>query len=96
MRKARVPVRVLLPAPLRRACGGHGETLVEGGTVRELIRNLQDRYPDLRGRLLDDDGEIRRFIRVFKNQVDTNSLRGGDTPVADGDEVTLVPAVLGG
>ena len=96
MREAPMPVRVLLCAPLRRACGGRSQALIEGETVRELIRNLQDLCPGLRGRLLDADGEIRRFIRVFKNREDTNALRGGDTPVADGDEVALVPASLGG
>jgi molybdopterin synthase sulfur carrier subunit len=89
-------VKIILPAALRRLCGGAREVFVQGATVQELIRNLQDQYPDLRGRLCGGGGEIREFIRIFKNSEDTHFLRGGDTPVEDGDEVELVPAVLGG
>lgn len=91
-----MPVKVLIPSQLRRLTNGLSETLLEGATVRDVVAELEKTFPNLRGRLFDAKGEIRRFVRIFKNNEDTTSLQGAATPVADGDEISIVPAVFGG
>lgn len=89
-------VRIILPPALRPLCGNAAEVTVRGGTTGELIRNLQEMHPGLRGRLCDDSGQVRPFLRVFKNGRDTRTLQGGATPVEPGDEIALIPAAVGG
>jgi sulfur-carrier protein len=87
---------VKLPTQLREAAGGQGAVTVEGTTVDEVLQALFDAHGELRDRLSDGDGGLRRFVNVY---VDGEDIRFGDglkTPVADGQEVQILPAVAGG
>ncbi len=89
-------VTVKIPTQLRAAAGGEGETQVEGATVREVLDALFDVHSDLRDRLSDDEGALRRFVNVYVAGEDIRFGQGLDTPVNDGDEVQILPAVAGG
>jgi MoaD family protein len=87
---------VWIPQVLRAAVGGEKQVELEGGTVRELVGALVTRYPSLRQQLLDDGGDLNRFVNVYVNGQDVRYLAGLDTPVTDRDEVRLLPAMAGG
>ncbi len=87
---------VKIPTQLRAAAGGDAEAVVEGATVQEVLESLFDRYGELRVRLADDDGSLRRFVNVYIAGEDIRFLEGLRTPVNDGAEVTILPAVAGG
>jgi MoaD family protein len=89
-------VTVKLPAQLRDAAGGATAKQVEGTTVGEALDALYAEHGDLRGRLSDDDGGLRRFVNVYLGGEDIRFLDGLDTPLSEGDEVTILPAVAGG
>jgi MoaD family protein len=89
-------VKIKLPTQLRDAAGGAAETMVEGSTVGEALEALYAEHGELRGRLADDGGGLRRFVNVFVAGEDIRFLDGLDTSVKDGDEVTILPAVAGG
>jgi sulfur-carrier protein len=89
-------VKVLIPTPLRRLTEYKQEVMYDGATVNEVVRKLENEFAPLRNKLFDQGGKIKKFIKVYVNGKDINELAGGETPVADGDEVTLVPAAFGG
>jgi molybdopterin synthase sulfur carrier subunit len=91
-----MPVMVRIPTPLRRITSGAGEVHADGKDVAELIDDLERRFPGLRERLVEESGELRRFINVYVNQEDVRFLSGTGTLLKDGDEVSLVPALAGG
>ena len=91
-----MPVLVKIPTQLRSSVGGIAEAEVDGATVQEVLDRLLDRYEDLRGRLYDDDGALRRFVNVYLAGEDIRFLQGLSTPVSDGAELTILPAVAGG
>ena len=88
-------VRVKIPTQLRAATGGEAEAEVAGATVGEVLEALYDRFDGLRDRIADGD-ELRRFVNVFLDGEDIRFLEGLQTPVSDGDELTILPAVAGG
>ncbi|HEV7527989.1 MAG TPA: ubiquitin-like small modifier protein 1 [Solirubrobacteraceae bacterium] len=89
-------VLVKIPTQLRAAAGGEAETQVDGTTVQEVLDGLFARHDELRSRLYDDDGGLRRFVNVYVAGEDIRFLDGLKTPVADGSELTILPAVAGG
>ena len=89
-------VTVKLPTQLRDAAGGAVAATVDGATVGEALGALYDRHGELRERMAGDDGELRRFVNVYLGGEDIRFLDGLATPVADGDELTVLPAVAGG
>ena len=89
-------VRVKIPTQLRTAAGGESELEVEGGTVGEVLDALFDRHGELRDRLSDGDGGLRRFVNVYVDGEDIRFTDGLETTVADGNEVQILPAVAGG
>ena len=89
-------VTVKLPTQLRDAAGGAAAASVEGATVGEALEALYSAHGELRSRLADDGGSLRRFVNVYLGGEDIRFLDGLDTPVGDGDEVTILPAVAGG
>jgi MoaD family protein len=89
-------VTVKLPAQLRDAAAGEAVAEVEGGTVGEALEALYARHGGLRERIADGEGGLRRFVNVYLRGEDIRFLDGLETPVADGDEVTILPAVAGG
>jgi sulfur-carrier protein len=88
-------VSVKIPTQLREATDGESTAEVDGETVGEVLDALYDRYGDLRNRIAEDGG-LRRFVNVYVGGEDIRFLDGLDTPVEDGDEVTILPAVAGG
>jgi molybdopterin synthase sulfur carrier subunit len=91
-----MPVLVKIPTQLRAAAGGEAETVLEGATVQEVLDGLFERFEELRTRMSDDDGSLRRFVNVYLAGEDIRFLDGLATPVADGAELTILPAVAGG
>jgi sulfur-carrier protein len=89
-------VLVKIPTQLRAAAGGEAETQVDGATVQEVLDRLYARHGELRERLSDEDGTLRRFVNVYVAGEDIRFLDGLQTPVADGAELTILPAVAGG
>lgn len=87
---------VRIPTVLRPAMGGQTTITVEGTTIGSVLDELTGAYPAVRGQLLNEDGTLHRFLNVYVNDDDVRYLGGLDAPVADGDEVTLLPAVAGG
>lgn len=87
---------VRIPTPLRKHTNDQAEVSGAGATLREVITDLESNYPGIQDRLLDDDGNLRRFINVFVRDEDVRFLDGLDTSVADSDVVSIVPAVAGG
>jgi MoaD family protein len=88
-------VTVKIPTQLRQATDGEATASVDGDTVGEVLDALYDRYGELRSRI-SEDGGLRRFVNVYVGGEDIRFLEGLDTPVDDGDEVTILPAVAGG
>jgi molybdopterin synthase sulfur carrier subunit len=88
-------VRVKIPTQLREATEGESIANVDGSTVGEVLDSLYTRYGELRSRIAEDGG-LRRFVNVYVGGEDFRFLDGLDTPVNDGDEVTILPAVAGG
>jgi sulfur-carrier protein len=89
-------VLVKIPTQLRPATGGEAEASVDGATVQEVLDGLFQRHEELRTRLADDDGSLRRFVNVYVAGEDIRFLDGLATAVSDGAEVTILPAVAGG
>jgi molybdopterin synthase sulfur carrier subunit len=88
-------VTVKIPTQLRAATDGEAAARVEGATVGEVLDALYERYGELRSRIAEDGG-LRRFVNVYVGDEDIRFLDGLETPVSDGDEVTILPAVAGG
>ncbi len=89
-------VAVRIPTVLRKFTNDERVVEVEPGTVGALIEQLDARYPGLRAQLLTDEGELHRFVNVYVNDEDARYLDKLETPVADGDTVSLLPSVAGG
>ncbi|MBI3625438.1 MAG: MoaD/ThiS family protein [Candidatus Rokubacteria bacterium] len=91
-----MPVLVRIPTPLRAVTKGAGEVRAKGDTVVDLIEDLERQYPGLRERLIEEGGEVRRFINIYVNEEDIRFLQGKKTALKDGDQVSIVPAIAGG
>ena len=91
-----MPVLVKLPTVLRAQADGQTAVTVDGPTVGAVFEQLIARYPGLRGNLLSDTGELHKFVNVYKDDDDIRFLDGLDTKVADGDVLSILPAVAGG
>jgi molybdopterin synthase sulfur carrier subunit len=89
-------VLVLIPTPLRRFTNGEARVAVVAATVGEALGQLEVRFPGIGERLLDDSGQIRRFVNVFVNGRNVREADGLETAVAPGDEVGIIPAMAGG
>lgn len=88
-------IEVRVPTILRTYTDGQKAVQGSGGTVAELFTDLEARYPGIRERLV-EGAELRRFINVYLNDEDVRFLDGISTQLADGDNVTILPAVAGG
>jgi molybdopterin synthase sulfur carrier subunit len=89
-------ISVRIPTPLRKHTDGQEVVEVDGTTAGEVLQNLAETHPGLRDKLFDDEGGLRRFVNVFANDEDIRFLDKLDTPVEDGDEMSVVPAIAGG
>ncbi len=89
-------VTVRIPTTLRPLSGGNSTVEVDGSTLREVLDALDAAHPGFRDRLFDDEGKQRRFVNLFVADDDVRYLQGMDTPVPDGETVSIIPAVAGG
>jgi molybdopterin synthase sulfur carrier subunit len=87
---------VRIPTPLRSLTKGAAEVQASGGTVADIITDLDRQFPGLRDRLIDESGALRRFINVYVNEEDIRFLDGDRTALKAGDQVSIVPAIAGG
>jgi len=90
-----VSITVRIPTPLRALTEGEDEVSVEGGNVAQVIDALEAAHPGLKDRLVDDKG-VRRFVNLYANDEDIRFLDGLETPLADGDTLSIIPAIAGG
>jgi molybdopterin synthase sulfur carrier subunit len=89
-------VLVRIPTPLRTLTKGAAEVQADAATVTDLIEVLERQFPGLKERLVEDGGQLRRFINIYINQEDIRFLQGATTSLKQGDEVSIVPAIAGG
>ena len=89
-------VQVLIPTPLQKFTNNEASVALEASSVEGLLEALEGRYPGIRARLCDEAGKLRRFLNVYVNSEDIRFLDNQATPLSDGDEVSIVPAVAGG
>ena len=91
-----MPVDVRLPTVLRSQAGGRATVTVDGSTVGEVLQSLVNEHPDMGEQVFNADGTLHRFVNVYVNDDDVRYLSALDTPVKEGDEVSILPAVAGG
>lgn len=89
-------VKVLIPTPLQKFTQDKATVECDGGTINELLDSLEQNCPGIKGRLCDDQGQLRRFVNFYVNSEDIRFLDGANTALKEGDEVSIVPAVAGG
>lgn len=89
-------VTVRVPPVFRTMTGGAAQVRVEGGTVGEVIANLEQEHPGFKDKLLDENGSLVRYVNLFVDDDDVRFLEGLDTPVPDGGTVSIMQAVAGG
>ena len=89
-------VTVRIPTPLRAVTGGAATVQAEGATVGEVVQALAAEHPEIAERILDERGQVRRFVNVFVDDADIRFADGLSTPVRDGATVSIIPAVAGG
>ena len=91
-----MPVKVRIPTPLQKLTRDQAEVNVSAKNVKELLDNLERQYPGMKDRLCDETGRIRRFVNIYLNEEDIRFLKQESTPLKEGDEVSIVPAIAGG
>jgi len=88
--------KVRIPTPLRKLTNNEEIVEVNAATIGDLITELQTRFPGIAERLVDDKGEVRRFVNIYLNEEDIRFLKNRATPLKDGDEISIIPAIAGG
>jgi sulfur-carrier protein len=91
-----MPITVRVPTPLQKLTQNQAEVKVGGGNIRELIENLEDKFPGFKERICDETGKVRKFINIYVNEEDIRFLQKDETSLKDGDEVSIIPAIAGG
>lgn len=89
-------VTVRIPTPLRGVTGGNATVEADGATVGEVVKSLDAAHPGIGERILDERGQVRRFVNIFVDDEDVRFAQGLDTPVPDGATMSIIPAVAGG
>jgi molybdopterin synthase sulfur carrier subunit len=89
-------VTVRIPTPLQTLTEGAPAVEAAGATIREVLADLEARFPGIAGRLYDEAGNLRRFVNLYLNDEDVRFLEGEGTAVQEGDEVSIIPAIAGG
>jgi molybdopterin synthase sulfur carrier subunit len=88
--------KVRIPTPLRKLTDNQESIEVESNTIGGAIDELEGKFPGIKERLVDEEGEIRRFVNVYVNEEDIRFLENQDTPLKDGDDISIIPAIAGG
>lgn len=91
-----MPAKVRIPTPLRKLTNNEEVVETSADTVGGVFAELQARFPGIKDRLLDEKGEVRRFVNVYVNEEDIRFLQNQQTPVKAGDEISIIPAIAGG
>jgi sulfur-carrier protein len=91
-----MPVKVMIPTPLRPYVGNQAVVEIDGANVGELLKNLTAKHAELRPHLYSTDGKLRSFVNVYLNDEDIRYLQKEQTPVSPGDTVSIIPSVAGG
>jgi molybdopterin synthase sulfur carrier subunit len=91
-----MPTKVRIPTPLRKLTNNEELVEVTAATIGDAIKELQSRFPGIEERLVDEKGEVRRFVNVYVNEEDIRFLQGNKTALKDGDEISIIPAIAGG
>ena len=91
-----MPVKVVIPTPMQRYTMNKEELEVGGATVDHALAHVAENYPDIKKHLFNDDGSLRAFVNVYVNDEDSRYMQGGQTPIKDGDTLTIVPSIAGG
>lgn len=89
-------IKVRIPTPLQKFTNNQVEVFANGKNVKELIENLDKDFPGIRERICDEAGKVRKFINIYVNEEDIRFLQRDETPIKDGDEVSIIPAIAGG
>ena len=89
-------VTIKLPTILRKFAGNEARVSAEGATLEEVLKDLESRYPGITKNVIAADGGLHRFINVYVNDEDVRYLGSLETPIAEGDTVSILPAVAGG
>jgi len=89
-------VSVLIPTPMRKQTNEQDLVEVNAGTIASMVAELTAQFPGIERRLTDDQGVLRRFVNFYVNEEDIRFLEGKETPIKDGDTVSIVPAIAGG
>lgn len=87
---------VFVPTPLRRLTGGNAKVVVDAANIGGVLAAVDAQYPGVSEKLLDEDGNVKRFINIFLNDDEIRGLQGLETPVTADDRVSIVPAMAGG
>jgi len=88
--------KVRIPTPLRKLTNNEELITISADNIGAAIKELQTRYPGIQERLVDDSGAVRKFVNVYVNEEDIRFLQNLQTPLKDGDEVSIIPAIAGG
>ena len=91
-----MPVKIRIPAPLRKLTNDQPIVEVEGKTIQDLLAALDKKHPGLKERICDESGQVRRFVNIFVNGEDIRFKDGAKTAVTEGAEVSIIPAIAGG
>ena len=87
--------KVRIPTPLRKLTDNQESIEVESNTIGGAIDELEGKFPGIKERLVDEEGEIRRFVNVYVNEEDIRFLENQDTPLKEGDDISIIPAIAG-
>ena len=88
--------KIRIPTPLRKLTDNQESIEVESNTIGGAIDELEGKFPGIKERLVDEEGEIRRFVNVYVNEEDIRFLENQDTPLKEGDDISIIPAIAGG
>ena len=88
--------KIRIPTPLRKLTNNEEIVEVSAATIGAALIELQTLYPGIKERLMDDNGEVRRFVNIYVNEEDIRFLQNQQTPLKDGDEISIIPAIAGG
>jgi sulfur-carrier protein len=89
-------VKVRIPSPLLKLTNNQNEVSAEGGTIADILNNLESQFAGIKERICEESGAPRRFINIYLNEEDIRFLEGENTPVKDGDDISIIPAIAGG
>lgn len=89
-------IKVRIPTPLRKLTQNQAEVEAAGSTIRDIVDDLEKQFPGFKERMCDEGGELRKFVNVYVGEEDIRFLNGLDTPIPEGEQISIIPAVAGG